>query len=116
MTLSHIGSPRAVSAAVGLTGYRVVQEALTNARKHAGLAAAVDVRVRWMPTEVEVEVGDDGHGLPAAAASAGGMSGSGMGVAGMRERVSALGGTLEAGPKSRGGYLVRATLPAASVD
>ena len=107
--LSTIGDPRPVSPAVGLTAFRCVQEALTNARKHAGPGALVDVRVRYLPDALEVEVSDDGHGSAAATAS-----GTGMGIVGMRERVTALGGTLEAAPKSRGGYLVRATLPTAS--
>ena len=109
VTLAEVGSPRPVSPAVGLTAYRVVQEALTNARKHAGSAAQVDVRVRYLDGAVEVEVSDDGYGTASAAGA-----GTGMGIVGMRERVTAIGGTLEAGPKSRGGYLVRATMPTAS--
>ncbi|MGC5076174.1 sensor histidine kinase [Agrococcus sp. DT81.2] len=109
VALTTIGEPRSVSPAVGLTAFRCVQEALTNARKHAGPGAVVDVRVRYLPDAIEVEVSDDGHGSAAAT-----TSGTGMGIVGMRERVTALGGTLEAAPKSRGGYLVRATLPTAS--
>lgn len=106
--LARIGERPALSPAVELTAYRVVQEALTNARKHAGAAATIDVRLRFAPDALEVEVGDDGHGSPHAARSG---LGSGMGLIGMRERVTAIGGALEAGPKSRGGFLVRASLP-----
>ena len=67
------------------------------------------MRVRYLDGAVEVEVSDDGYGTASAAGA-----GTGMGIVGMRERVTAIGGTLEAGPKSRGGYLVRATMPTAS--
>lgn len=105
-TLTIVGEEREVTPMVGLTAYRVVQEALTNARKHAGPNARVDVRVRYLPDALEVEVADDGHG--------GGIGehGAGAGVLGMRERVTALGGELEVGPRSRGGWLVRARVPA----
>ncbi len=102
VALAEVGTPRAVSPMVGLTAYRVVQEALTNARKHAGRVARVDVRVRYLPDELEVEIADDGHG------SGAGEHGAGAGLMGMRERVAALGGVLEVGPRSRGGWLVRA--------
>lgn len=106
--LATLGERPPLSPAVELTAYRVVQEALTNARKHAGAAATIDVRLRFAPDSLEVEVADDGHGSPHA--SRVGL-GSGMGLIGMRERVTAIGGELEAGPKSRGGFLVRASLP-----
>ena len=106
VTLREIGTPRPATPMVGLTAYRVVQEALTNARKYAGPVAEVDVRVRYLPGELEVEVTDDGHG------SGSGEHGAGAGLLGMRERVSALGGALEVGPRSRGGWLVRARVPA----
>jgi signal transduction histidine kinase len=109
VTLREIGTPRPVTPMVGLTAYRVVQEALTNARKYAGPVAEVDVRVRYLPGELEVEVTDDGHG------SGSGEHGAGAGLLGMRERVSALGGALEVGPRSRGGWLVRARVPAPDV-
>ncbi|WP_072314539.1 sensor histidine kinase [Agrococcus sp. Marseille-P2731] len=110
ISLATIGEARRVSPMVGLTGFRVVQEALTNARKHAGPIAQVDVRVRYLPDELEVEVADDGHG------GGSGEQGAGAGVMGMRERVSALGGTLDVGPRSRGGWLVRARVPAVSAS
>lgn len=103
--LQTIGEPRAVSPMVGLTAFRIVQEALTNSRKHAGPVAKVDVRLRYLADEVEVEVTDDGRG------GGSGAHGAGAGLMGMRERVAALGGSLEVGPRSRGGWLVRARIP-----
>lgn len=103
--LQTIGSARAVTPMVGLTAFRIVQEALTNARKHAGPVAHVDVRVRYLDDELEVEVTDDGRG------GGPGTHGAGAGLMGMRERVAALGGSLEVGPRSRGGWLVRARVP-----
>lgn len=105
VALTEVGEPRTVSPMVGLTAYRIVQEALTNARKHAGPLAQVDVRVRYLDDELEVEVADDGRG------GGSGAHGAGAGVLGMRERVSALDGVLEVGPRSRGGWLVRARMP-----
>ncbi len=89
---------------VGLAAYRIVQEALTNVRKHAGPAATASVRVA-VGREVVVEVHDDGRG--AAAPS----DGHGLGLAGMRERAAVHGGTLQAGPAPGGGFAVSARLP-----
>lgn len=100
-----VGEPSAVSPMAELTLVRVLQESLTNARKHAGPTAHVDARLRYRGDVVEVEVSDDGHGAPKRAL------GTGMGLTGMRERVAAVGGTLEAGARPAGGWLVRATLP-----
>lgn len=97
------GLEREVPPAVGLTTYRVVQEALTNVRKHAGPRARPRVRVE-VSDRVEVTVVDDGHG--AAAETTGGH-----GLVGMRERVDVHGGTLTTGPRPGGGYAVRATIP-----
>ncbi|WP_235500742.1 sensor histidine kinase [Agreia sp. Leaf335] len=105
--LTVVGEPRPLSALVSITLYRVVQEAITNAIKHAGTSAAIDVRLRYRDLSVEVEVTDSG-GTPKRGAG----QGSGLGIVGMRERLSAVGGTLEAGPRTRGGYLVRADIPA----
>ena len=104
-TLGVIGTPRETSGVVGITAYRLVQEALTNVRKHAGAGATADVRVRWADEELELEVSDTGTARSAATRP------GGLGHAGMRERVSAVGGELELGARHRGGYLVRATLP-----
>lgn len=93
-----------VSPALALTAYRIVQESLTNALKHAG-HARVAVRVRRDLDALVVEVTDDGAGTGASA------DGSGHGLVGMRERAALLGGTLEAGPLPGGGFGVRARLP-----
>ncbi|WP_296138055.1 sensor histidine kinase [uncultured Tessaracoccus sp.] len=105
VTLDRIGDTPRVSPAVELTLYRVAQEGLTNAVKHAGPVAHIAVRLRTTPRAVELEVSDDGRASPAL------LPGSGTGLTGMRERLAAVGGTLKAGPKARGGYLVRATVP-----
>ncbi len=101
-TFSLVGEPVAVSDLVQLNLYRIAQEALTNARRHAGPGATADVRVRYSAAAVELEVANTGRVGPARA---------GLGQLGMRERAAASGGTLEAGPRPRGGYLVRAVLP-----
>jgi signal transduction histidine kinase len=97
------GARAAIPAGVDLAAYRIVQESLTNALKHAGRARA-DVLVRYGPRALAIEVTDDGPG-----ASNGG--GTGHGLVGMRERAALYGGTLEAGPRPEGGFAVRATLP-----
>ncbi|MCP3782641.1 sensor histidine kinase [Micromonospora sp. A3M-1-15] len=99
------GAPRPLPVAVDLAAYRVVQEALTNVLRHAGPATAT-VRLQYAPTEVAVEVTDTGRGAAAPAGRPGGY-----GLAGMRERVTALGGSFAAGPASAGGFRVSATLP-----
>ena len=117
-TLAVVGEPRAASTVIGLSAYRIAQEALTNVRKHAGAAATADVRVRWSDDAVEVEVTNTGAAAHAGGSGAAGTApGEGEGAAhrlgqlGMRERVAAAGGTLELGPRARGGYLVRARFP-----
>ena len=97
-------STPAVPDGVGLAAYRIVQEALTNVRKHAGPDAAVQVRVA-VDRAVTVDVRDDGHGAAAHA------DGRGLGLVGMRERAAVHGGTLEAGPAPGGGFAVSARLP-----
>jgi signal transduction histidine kinase len=99
------GARRALSPGVDLTAYRIVQEALTNARKHAGEARAA-VRIRYAPHEIQIEIVDDGRGLA-------GRNGeeSGLGVVGMRERAALYGGRLEAGAREMRGYRVHAVLP-----
>ena len=96
------------SPAVAAAAYRIVQEALTNALRHAGPAAA-SVFVSCEPDQLIIEVADDGCGL--AAHSRASLPGSGHGIAGMRERAEALGGALEAGPGAEGGFRVCASLP-----
>jgi signal transduction histidine kinase len=93
-----------VPPGVDLSAYRIVQEALTNALKHAGPARA-KVKVCYRDDCVEVEVANDGRSVLLGA-------GDGHGVAGMRERVALYGGTLQSGPRDDGsGYVVRAKLP-----
>ncbi|CUW27962.1 sensor histidine kinase [Streptomyces reticuli] len=93
-------------AAVDLAAYRIVQEALTNVQKHAGPDAEAEVSVVRVGPNVEVTVLDDGSGAPGAPAD-----GGGHGLLGMRERVTALGGTLTTGPRYGGGFRVHAILP-----
>jgi signal transduction histidine kinase len=91
-------------AAVDRTVYRIVQEALTNVARHAA-AATASVRIDYGPDALTVRVDDDGRATPAAAPT------PGVGLLGMRERVTALGGRLRAEPRSEGGFTVHAELP-----
>jgi signal transduction histidine kinase len=100
------GTPYELPPGVDLAAYRVVQEALTNALKYGGTAHAW-VSLRWREDELELEVANDGKGDGAG-------SGGGHGLAGMRERVSLYGGTVDSGPREGGGYIVRARLPVGS--
>ncbi len=100
------GEARPLPPGLDLSAYRVIQEALTNALKHAR-AARIDITVTYAPAAVTVEVVDDGRGD--AAGSAGGDGGHGL--IGMRERVAMHGGDLSAGPVPGGGYRVRARFP-----
>jgi signal transduction histidine kinase len=104
-TLETVGEPSELPGMAKLSLFRIAQEALTNARKYAGPGATADVRVRYLDGAVELEVSNTGN-VPSRPRP------GGLGQIGMRERVDALGGTLEVGPRSRGGYLVRAQLPA----
>jgi signal transduction histidine kinase len=97
------GKPVQLSAGADLTAYRLVQEGLTNALKHAR-AAHAEVLVRYSDGHVELTVSDDGPG-------GGGGDKGGHGLVGMRERISVYGGELEAGPRPEGGYRLRARLP-----
>jgi signal transduction histidine kinase len=92
-------------AGVDLSAYRIVQEALTNTVRHAR-ATRAEVTVRYGADAVELDVRDDGRASPGS-----GADGGGLGLAGMRERASLLGGTFEAGPLPGGGYRVHARLP-----
>jgi signal transduction histidine kinase len=102
-----VGTPDEVPAALGLTAYRVVQEALTNVLRHAGPGARAEVTVRYDDRQVTVRVDDDGSAAPA---DAGGPR-TGHGQLGMRERVAVWGGTLDTGPRPGGGYRMLAILP-----
>jgi signal transduction histidine kinase len=99
------GDEHELSPSLDLSTYRIVQESLTNAVKHAG-AATVSVVIRYGATDVEVEVTDDGTRAPVGAWP------GGHGVVGMRERASIFGGSLAAGPRvDEPGWVVRARLP-----
>jgi signal transduction histidine kinase len=102
------GRPRPLPQAVDLAAYRIVQEALTNALRHAGPASA-SVSVDYGPDRLTLTIVDDGPG--AAPAIPEPSAGSGHGIAGMRERARAIGGELEAGPRRFGGFRVSASLP-----
>ena len=99
------GTPRPLPIGAGLAVYRIVQEALTNVLKHAGPQATAYVQLRWARNDVEVTISDDGRGAAA------GRGSGGTGLDGMRERATIFGGTLSAGPRRGGGYVVRARLP-----
>jgi signal transduction histidine kinase len=104
--LSVEGAPRELPVGIELSAYRIVQEALTNALKHAGDARAA-VRVRYSADTLELEIVDDG---PGAGAAENGSKG-GHGLVGMRERVALYGGRLDAGRRPGGGFGVRVLLP-----
>jgi len=107
--LTEEGGSEHVPREVSRFAYRIVQEALTNVLKHAG-AAATDVRVHRTAGSLEIEVVDDGDGLPGSEDS-GGSAPGGRGLVGVRERVALLGGSVEAGPRPEGGFRVWARLP-----
>ncbi len=98
------GTPRELPEGAELAAYRVVQESLTNTRKHAGLAATAAVTLRYEQDGLTVEVTDDGMASPASEPA-------GHGLAGMRERIAMYGGTVLAGPLPGGGFGVTARLP-----
>jgi signal transduction histidine kinase len=97
------GQPTQIPLGVDLTAYRILQEALTNAIKHAGPAHA-DVTIRYRTDTLELEIVDDGPGT-------GNGHVGGHGLVGMRERVTVFGGELDAGPRPQGGFAVHARLP-----
>jgi signal transduction histidine kinase len=106
VTRTVTGQARPLPEAVELTAYRVIQESLTNARKHAGCDTAV-VRLGYAPGALSLAVEDEGEPVTWSGQHAPG----GHGIVGMRERVAALGGRLSAGPRPEGGYRVLAELP-----
>jgi signal transduction histidine kinase len=99
------GTACALPPIADLTAYRIVQESLTNVRKHAD-GAATRLRLSYGPTGLRILVENDDPGAPAATGATGGL-----GIAGMRERVAAVGGSLDAGPRPGGGFRVSAVLP-----
>ncbi|MFE6890929.1 sensor histidine kinase [Streptomyces sp. NPDC057694] len=105
VTLTVTGRERALPPQLDRTVYRIVQEALTNVARHAGGAARTEVRLAYGEAEMTVRVTDEGTADPARPAA------EGTGLTGMRERVTAMGGTLTAGPRAGGGFEIRAVLP-----
>jgi signal transduction histidine kinase len=105
--LRVVGSPRPLSAGVDLSAYRIVQEGLSNAGRHApGTPTAVELR--YGSGALHVRVAND---RPPSTRRHGAFEDSGHGLAGMRERVAMLGGVLQVGPRPDGGFAVEATLP-----
>ncbi|RSX52087.1 sensor histidine kinase [Bifidobacterium samirii] len=102
--------PQRLSADAGVAAYHVVQEALTNVRKYAGRGVHVTIDETWTADSLTIAVVDDGRG---ASSTLDGHK-PGYGLLGMRERVGAAGGTVDAGPRVGGGFAVRATLPLAT--
>jgi signal transduction histidine kinase len=98
------GQPRDLPAGIELSAFRIIQEALTNALKHAGDARA-QVSVRYRTDTLELEIVDEGPG------TANSTTGAGHGLVGMRERVTLCGGRLETGHRPDGGFAVRVLLP-----
>ncbi len=107
-TLTIVGDVRSLPELIEVNVYRVAQEALTNARRHGGPGASADVRVRYGADGVELEVTNVGRTAVAAR--------PGLGLVGMRERAAASGGTLDAGPRPRGGFRVRLHVPHSATD
>lgn len=105
------GTSRELPHGVELTAYRIVQEALTNTRKHGGPNAGASVRLVYFDDGLGLLVEDDGKGAPHELYEEGGFDGQGHGLIGMRERVGMVGGTLDAGPRPGGGFRISALLP-----
>ena len=101
------GPVRPLPGGTELAAYRIIQESLTNTRKHAGHGARASVGLRYRPDAIELTVTDNGIGQAAP------CDGAGHGLTGMRERVALYGGTLAVGPRPGGGFAVLAVLPAA---
>ncbi len=106
------GSARPLPSGVELTAYRIVQEALTNTRKHGGPDVGASVRLTYFDDGLGLLVEDDGRGAQHELYETGGADGMGHGLIGMRERVGMVGGTLDAGPRPGGGFRISVLLPA----
>ncbi|MYV56191.1 sensor histidine kinase [Streptomyces sp. SID3212] len=105
------GTARPLPSGVELTAYRIVQEALTNSRKHGGPDVGASVRLVYFDDGLGLLVEDDGRGAAHELYEDGGADGHGHGLIGMRERVGMVGGTLDAGPRPGGGFRISALLP-----
>ncbi|MFD4275780.1 sensor histidine kinase [Streptomyces cyaneofuscatus] len=110
------GTARPLPSGVELTAYRIVQEALTNTRKHGGPDAGASVRLVYFDDGLGLLVEDDGRGAAHELYEDGGADGAGHGMIGMRERVGMVGGTLDAGPRPGGGFRISALLPLKPAD
>jgi signal transduction histidine kinase len=111
VAVEETGSRCELDASVDLAAYRVIQEALTNVNKHAGVGAVARVHLAWSPNELVIEVVDDGQvkaGIEHLA--------SGYGLVGLAERVKLVGGRLESGPRQGGGFRVHAVLPTSGFE
>jgi signal transduction histidine kinase len=109
VTCSIKGRVRPLATGTGLTAYRIIQESLTNIRKHAGGMAVANVVLRYTDDALELSITDNGVGAAAA------CDGAGHGLKGMSERAAMFGGSVQAGPRPGGGFEVAATLPVAGV-
>jgi signal transduction histidine kinase len=103
------GAPRPLPGGAALAAYRIVQESLTNTRKHAGPGASARVGLRYTADALELTITDDGLGAAAP------CDGAGHGLTGMTERAAMYGGSVQAGPRPDGGFGVTAWLPVTSV-
>jgi signal transduction histidine kinase len=109
------GAPVPLDPGVELAAYRIVQEALTNSRRHAP-GAAVDVELHYTGRTLRLLIRDNGPGPATPEATDRGLTSRGHGLLGMRERAAAVGGELRAGAAATGGFLVEATLPSGAED
>lgn len=105
LSFTSFGTPVPLPTGIGLTVYRIAQEALTNVLKHAGPAAAAIITQQWEPGRLTMTIDDDGRGASTPS------DGQGQGLVGMRERAIMVGGSLVSGPKPGGGFRVRVTIP-----
>ncbi len=110
VTLTVEGVPREMPTGLALAVYRIIQESLTNTRKHGGPNVRASVGLMYTDDCLVLRICDDGRGAAAPG------DGAGHGLVGMRERVNVFGGTLVAGPRTNGGYAVEAILPFAAGD
>lgn len=105
VSLVRMGTARPLPPGAGLAVHRIIQEALTNAMKHAGPHAKVTVMVQWLPSALSLQIDDDGRGAATP------RDGRGHGIVGMRERAAIFGGTVGAGPRAGGGFQVKVLIP-----
>jgi signal transduction histidine kinase len=113
VTTETVGERRDLPAEVDRAAYRIVQEALTNVRRHAATGVSATVSVTYAPDELRLTIRNDGGRPPPRPEpdATPETDDGGSGIAGMRARAASLGGSLEAGPLPDGGYLVSAVLP-----